>query len=397
MNKMLGSPFVAEDAPISAQDRAVIRAICEREAAKPWSIPAGDDPLDERRMKRVRFTYDELIEQPDKVAETLREEREAIREAAKHLCQRPISRIYLTGCGDSIAVMQGVRYFLEEVLEIPCEDMQALEFAYYERKNVDENTLVIMLSSSGETMRTLECMYVAKAKGAQTLTLSNTPGSTLVRESTRGLIIHAQRKGWPTQSSTAAMAMLVQLGIDMARERGYCPEKLDAYQKELDGLPEMMRKVTKDCEEEVKRWADHLADKSIYLFVGGGPSYSCAFFGAAKIKEATPNYAILVPLEEFHHYNTLKEGDPAIVVAPKGYSVPRAYETLVSARNFGGEGFVVTTVGEDVLASEAAGAILLPEITEFFSGMVYSIPVQMFGYYVAMEKYNRAKAQAEGK
>lgn len=397
MNKMLGSPFVAEDAPISAQDRAVIRAICEREAAKPWSIPAGDDPLDERRMKRVRFTYDELIEQPDKVAETLREEREAIREAAKHLCQRPISRIYLTGCGDSMAVMQGVRYFLEEVLEIPCEDMQALEFAYYERKNVDENTLVIMLSSSGETMRTLECMYVAKAKGAQTLTLSNTPGSTLVRESTRGLIIHAQRKGWPTQSSTAAMAMLVQLGIDMARERGYCPEKLDAYQKELDGLPEMMRKVTKDCEEEVKRWADHLADKSIYLFVGGGPSYSCAFFGAAKIKEATPNYAILVPLEEFHHYNTLKEGDPAIVVAPKGYSVPRAYETLVSARNFGGEGFVVTTVGEDVLASEAAGAILLPEITEFFSGMVYSIPVQMFGYYVAMEKYNRAKAQAEGK
>lgn len=395
MNKILGSPFVGEDSPLHPEHRAVIRAICEREAALPWSIPAGDEPLDERRMKRVRFTYEELLEQPDKVAETLREEREAIREAAKHLCKRPIKRVYLTGCGDSMAVMQGVRCFLEEVLEVTCEDMQALDFAYYDNRNVDKDTLVIMLSSSGETMRTLECMYVAQARGAQTLTLSNTPGSTMMRESTRGLVIHAARKGWPTQSSTAAMAMLVQLGIDMARERGFDEKRLDAFQGELDAMPELMRQVTAGCEEEVKRWAAHLADKSIYLFVGGGPSYSCAFFGAAKIKEATPNYAILVPLEEFHHYNSLKAGDPAIVIAPKGNSVPRAYETLISARNMGGEGYLVTTEGQEVLASEAAGTIFLPEITEFFSGLIYSIPVQMFGYYVAMEKYNRALAEEE--
>ena len=182
MNKILGSPFVGEDSPLHPEHRAVIRAICEREAALPWSIPAGDEPLDERRMKRVCFTYEELLEQPDKVAETLREEREAIREAAKHLCKRPIKRVYLTGCGDSMAVMQGVRCFLEEVLEVTCEDMQALDFAYYDNRNVDKDTLVIMLSSSGETMRTLECMYVAQARGAQTLTLSNTPGSTMMRE-----------------------------------------------------------------------------------------------------------------------------------------------------------------------------------------------------------------------
>ena len=89
MNKILGSPFVGEDSPLHPEHRAVIRAICEREAALPWSIPAGDEPLDERRMKRVRFTYEELLEQPDKVAETLREEREAIREAAKHLGDAP--------------------------------------------------------------------------------------------------------------------------------------------------------------------------------------------------------------------------------------------------------------------------------------------------------------------
>ena len=61
----------------------------------------------------------------------------------------------------------------------------------------------------------------------------------------------------------------------------------------------------------------------------------------------------------------------------------------------GGEGYLVTTEGQEVLASEAAGTIFLPEITEFFSGLIYSIPVQMFGYYVAMEKYNRALAEEE--
>jgi len=234
----------------------------------------------------------------------------------------------MTGCGDSVAALGGARLLLEQILNIPCEAVQALDFAYYDNRCVGEKSLVIMLSSSGATLRTLEAMYVAREKGAQTLALSNTPGSILMEECTRGLIIHATRKGWPTQASTAAMAMVMQLGLDMARElSSYPTQELDVLQKELDGVPAIMREVTDNVQEKVKELAKLWSEKEMYLFCAGGPSFSGAFFGTAKIKESTPNYAVAIPLEEFHHYNSIKENDPIFLIAPTGPAC-RALVTL---------------------------------------------------------------------
>lgn len=391
MAKILGTPLMAEDSFVGPEARAVIAAFSEKEMAVPYAPPATDDPLCPKRLNRVSHTLPELNAQADKMEETVREERSAIAEAARHLAQREINRVYLTGCGDSIASLDGSRYLLEEALDIPCEPVQALDFAYYYNKTVDEKSLVIMLSSSGNTLRTLEAMYAAQARGAQTLTLSNTPGSILMEKSSRGLLIHATRKGWPTQASTSAMALVMQLGIFLGRERKSCSaERLDWLQAEFDKMPGLVRSVTENCRKKVRELAVEWADKSIFKFVAGGPSYCCAFFGAAKVKEATADTGVAVPLEEFHHYNSVKDGEPVFVVAPSGYCVPRARDTLAVSRYFGAESCVVTTEGEDELAGLADHAILLPAVPEYFSGFVYSVPVQMFGYYVAMEKFYRA-------
>lgn len=394
MKKVIASPFLLDDAPITAHAKKVVQEICDKENAEPFSPAAGEDAMDPERMRRVGLTYDEILTQPAKVKETLTEERENILKAAKDLAQYDINKIFMTGCGDSIASLQGAKFLLETILKMPCTDVQALDFAYYGQNTVDDKSLVILLSSSGKTLRTLETMYMSQEKGAKTLALTNTKGSILDEECTEGLMIHATRGGWPTQSSTAAMALVMQFGIFLAREKGTCdPKILDAYQSELDHIDELMTKVTKSCEETIKQIADDNVDRSMYLYTGAGPCYSAGFFGAAKIKEATPNYALMIPLEEFHHYNSIKEDDPIFILAPTGPSTSRAKETIEVSKYFGGKAYIVTTEGEDELESLATKAIMIPPMTEAFAGLVYSIPVQMFGYYVSMAKYNKAKKE----
>ncbi len=396
MGKIPGTPLLLDDAVVDAEAKKVISDFYTEETSGEWSPPATDHPTCPKRLSRVRFTIEEIDTQADKIAETVREERDNIAEAARYLARREINRIVMTGCGDSVMSLGSARYLLEEILGIPCEAMQALDFAYYYDKTIDDKTLVIMLSSSGKTLRTLEALYVAEARGAQTLTLSNTPGSILMEKSNRGLTIHATRKGWPTQASTAAMALMMELGFCLARERkSYDPARLDALHREFERVPDLVREITEGCREQVKVLAAEWGRKHMYLFVGGGPSLSCAFFGSAKVKEATPDFATHIPMEEFHHYNSVKEGWPMFVIAPSGRSVPRARDTLIEGRHFGGLSCVVTTTGEDELAALADHAILLPPVAEYFSGLTYSVPVQMFGYYVAMDKYNRAKAEKD--
>lgn len=389
MGKRILSPLLREDSVLSETDREILRQLYEEEGDGTWEVVAGDDPLDERRLKRNSYTYEELCSQPQKIRETISLEKDAIKETARILTQREIHQIYMVGCGDSLAALRGTRNFLETLLEIPCKEEDPLDFAYFNSHAVDEHTLVLALSSSGRTVRVVEALLVARAKGAQTLALSNTPTSPLMQAATAGVIIHASRKGWPTQSSTSAMAAVIQLGIELGRCLG--KEETDYYEAEFDKVPELMEQAITMTEEPVKTLAKKLYKKRIFFFCGGGPFYTCAEFGSAKVKEATPGYAVPVPLEEFHHYNTVKQGDPLFLIAPPGMSTQRAQETMWASRVLGGEVVLFTEEKEQDLISEADQVICLPEGEECFANFVYSIPLQLFGNYLAAEQEREAR------
>ena len=187
-------------------DRKNLEEMYIRQGTDAWERKAGDDELDPERLRRSALTYGELLDQPKMIRLTLELEADAIREAGERLAKKDIRRIVMVGCGDSIAALRGTRSLLEEILGFPCEECEALDFAYYYGRTVDEHTLVVALSASGETIRIVECLMTARERGAQTLALSNTPGSTLMQCASERLLIHASRKGWPTQSSTCAMA-----------------------------------------------------------------------------------------------------------------------------------------------------------------------------------------------
>jgi glucosamine--fructose-6-phosphate aminotransferase (isomerizing) len=384
---------LAPDSPLDLHSRQVIQKVYDEEWAKSQDLPT-DEPLDPKRRKRVELTWDEMWSQPQAILSTLGSERQTIHEAANYFAQLDIDRIYMTGCGDSIATMIAVRSLFEHLLGIPCEPVQALDFTYYYHRPITPRTLVITLSSSGATTRTVEAMMLGRALGGRTLALSNTPGSPLMVESDRGLTIHAERKGWPTQSSTAAMAILVQLFLEMSRLKGIAGGILDPLENAFRQIPDLIHQTLETVDEGIRAVAEIEAERKIYLYCGGGPAYASALFGAAKVRECSPDHSLAIPLEEFHHYNSQKVGDPLFLITPHGSCVPRALDTLHEGKRWGGQVYSVVSAGDAGLFAQSDQVFTLPEVPEMLSAFVYTVPVQLFAYHVAMAKFHRAEAAA---
>lgn len=390
MTPTYATPLLSPDIPLDEHSRQVIQAAYDKEQAKMAQLPT-DDPMDPKRMRRVEITWDEMWAQPEVIQNTLAQEEQSIRAAGQHFAKRSIDRIVMTGCGDSIASMMAVKWAYERLLGIQTDTCQALDFAYYHHSTVNERTLVICLSSSGATTRTIEAMMMARLAGAQTLTLSNTPGSILMEEADRGLLIHAQRQGWPTQSSTAAMATLMQFLIEYAQATGVDAARVAEYQATLKTIPALMKQVLEACKDPILEIAKREAQLSMYLFAGAGPALGAAEFGSAKVKECSPDRAIAIQMEEFHHYNSLKAGDPLFILAPDGFSVPRALDTAKEGKGWGGRIYSIVNHNNHAFDEYSTAVIRMPDVPEEFSAFVYAIPAQMFGYSVAMEKYRLAK------
>ncbi|MBB3454304.1 glucosamine--fructose-6-phosphate aminotransferase (isomerizing) [Rhizobium sp. BK313] len=390
MTEQFVTPLLAPDSPLDQHSRKLVEELFEKEARLMDALPT-DDPLDEKRRRRVELTRVEILAQPQAIRTTLAEEREATRATAAAFAGLGIKRIVMTGCGDSLAVMIGARLFFEELLGLPVEPIQALDYAYYASRTSGPDTLVITLSSSGMTTRTVEAMLIARSLGARTLALSNTPGSALMTESDHGLMVRAERKGWPTQASTAALALLCQFALDWARTTGLNPDLVETWQAALDAVPQQIAGVIEVHEPAIEAIAKRERDRLVYLYAGGGPAYASAMFGAAKVKECSPDQGIAIPLEEFHHYNSQKEGDPLFLIAPSGPSVYRARDTAFEGKRWKGQIYSVVTEGEAMLDPYSDIVLRLPAVPESLAALVYSVPVQLFAYHVAMEKFRRAE------
>jgi glucosamine--fructose-6-phosphate aminotransferase (isomerizing) len=384
------TPLLAPGSPLDARAQAVVADLFRGEQQLMADLPT-DDPRDPKRLRRVKLTQSEMFGQPDAIRTTLEREADAIAAVARALAARRIGRVVLTGCGDSLAVMIGARLLLEHMFGVPCEPVQALDLAYYYHAALGPETLVVALSSSGATPRTVEAMLIAKTRGALTLALSNTPGSALMNEADHGLRVHAERRGWPTQSSTAAMALLCRLALDIGvlRSQSGAPALLQA----LAGLPEVMAAVLAACDTPVARLAAAQADRALYLYAGGGPAYAAAVFGATKMKECSPDHAIAIPLEEFHHYNSQKPGDPLLLLAPAGPSVARARDTAEEGKRWRGRIFAVVNASETALDACSDQVLRLPEVPELFAAFTFTLPLQLFAYHSALEKFRRAGAE----
>jgi glucosamine 6-phosphate synthetase-like amidotransferase/phosphosugar isomerase protein len=389
----LDSPLLAIGSPLDERQKQVITRVSAAERAGILALPT-DDPLDAKRRKRVEATRGEMFGQPNAIVATWQRNEAELVSVSRRIAERTFDRVFLAGAGDSLAVMIGARRALELMLGVPCEPVQSLEFAYYQQHLVTKNSLIIALSSSGETTRTVEAVLVAQHARALTLALTNTVGSSLDVESENTLLIEATRVGWPTQSSSAALALLLRLASAVGVLRGN-PEAHE-WVADLDRMPDLVAQVLSDNDAPIAEIAAVEARRTMYLFSSGGPNWAAAIIGAAKVKETSPDHAVEIQVEEYHHYNSQKTGEPLFILSPSGPLVPRAVDTGRDARRYGGQLYAVTSVAEHAFDEHAERVLHLPVVREALSPMLYVVPAQLIGYHVGMAKFAAAEADLRG-
>ena len=280
-----------------------------------------------------------------------------------------------------------VQYAFERWLKIPCETIQALEYSRYYYQFTDANTLLICPSSSGTTERTYENLVRGREEGAFVLGVTNTRYSPLTLEVDDHILVRATRMGWPTQASTAAMAALYLLALEWAKARGtMADDDWARLNEEVFALPSLVETVLNRHDDAMKEIGTSLSSKDDFFFVGGGPSFGTANFGAAKVKELSLDHAVALELEEYHHFRSLKSGEPLFLIAPPGQSHDRAVETAEAAKKANGRVFGVIEDGDEVLASMVDVALSIPPMTEALSPVVYSVPLHLFADHLHVAK-----------
>ncbi len=346
---------------------------------------SSDAPGDPERFRRVALTNQEMMAQGAAIRETLAANVAPLAAIGRDLAGRAIRRVAMVGCGDSWISGHGVRHTMERALGAVCEPCEAFDFAHYGLDVVDEATVVIGLSSSGRTEPVIEGLGGAAARGAYVVGMSNTLGSPLMSRFPGALHIRATRGGWPTQSSTAAMALKLALTAAVAGAKGDAAGAA-ALSADLATLPDLVDATAQAFYEPAREMGERLARAELVLMAGAGPHFAPAAFGAAKLKELAPIHAVAFPLEEYHHYRTQKAGDPLFLVAPDAASHGRALETAIMSR--GCDGFCVALVPENEteIAGVADVAWRLPDVPPSLAPIVYSVPLHLFGYHVAMAR-----------
>lgn len=359
-----------------------IRHRFETRLAALRAEPSRDDPGDPARLRRIEATRTEMHGQPEALARTLASEEAALAALAARIRARGFDHVAIVGCGDSWFVGKGVRHALEEILARPVLAEQALDFAGYGHRGTGPGGLVIGLSAGGNTPAVMAALERARARGAFAIGVSNTPASPVLTAFDAGLVVHATRRGWPTQSSTAAMALLLALGLKIAPASAAA----DALAQALGAVPEAMARTLAAADAPMAKIASQIAASTMLVFAGSGPHGATASFGAAKVRELSNIHAAAFALEEIHHYRLPKPDDVVFVVAPDRHSRERALDTALVARAHGARVCVLTAHADADIDAIATWTLRVPDVAAGVASLAHAPAVHALACHFALAR-----------
>ncbi len=332
----------------------------------------------------------EIRQQPAVIAASLQHADESLREIAGSYGNR-IERIVMVGCGDPYMLGLAAVYAFEQWAQLPAESIEAAEFAGYRHGLVDERTLVVLISSSGKTVKVIDAARLAARRGAPSFALTNLAASPITDETSE--VIQTQA-GWsdsfPVKQTTTALAVLYALALHLAEVRGTLPaEDIAGLRRALyEGVPAAIAEVL-HMEESVQDLAGRHLDAPIYAFIGSGPNLATAQLAAAKMKETSQSRSEASNLEEYAHLHclSLREGDPVFVITYPGEIGERSRLICQHALNNGGR---LIVVGPNAEASRWADLdvsyIAVPDHPEMFGPLVAYVPLHLFAYFTSVGK-----------
>jgi glucosamine--fructose-6-phosphate aminotransferase (isomerizing) len=406
-----GEYFVASDvAAVLAQTRQVIyledgeMAVLSADGYRTLSL-AGH-PL-EKEVKQISWDLDaiekgghehfmlkEIFEQPTTLMQAMRgrvlDSDGTVKFGGLNLEDDELAafdRIVISACGTSWHSGLIGEYMIEEICRIPVDVEYASEFRY-RNPIVDERTLMLVISQSGETADTLAAMREAKQRGAKVLGIVNVVGSTIAREADGGIYLHAGPEIGvaSTKAFTSQVVALTLFTVRMARLRG----KLGADQgreilHRLMELPDKAELVL-ELSDAVRELARIYKSASNFLYLGRGYNFPAALEGALKLKEISYIHAEGLPAAEMKHgpIALIDENMPVVVIAPHDAVYSKALSNIQEVKARGGRIIAVVTQGNTDLAGMVDHMIPVPDTIDMLTPILTTIPLQLLAYHIAV-------------
>ncbi|KAB0518114.1 glutamine--fructose-6-phosphate transaminase (isomerizing) [Pseudomonas extremorientalis] len=301
-----------------------------------------------------------------------------------------VRNVQIVACGTSYHAGMVARYWLEELAGIPCQVEVASEFRY-RKVVVQPDTLFVTISQSGETADTLAALRNAKELGfLASLAICNVSISSLVRESDLTLLTQAGREIGvaSTKAFTTQLVGLLLLTLSLGQVRGTLAEGVEStLVEELRRLPTRLGEALA-MDSTVEKVAELFADKNHTLFLGRGAQYPVAMEGSLKLKEISYIHAEAYPAGELKHGPLALVDDdmPVVTVAPNNELLEKLKSNLQEVRARGGQLVVFADEKAGMTNGEGTHVINMPHIHDTLSPILYTIPLQLLSYYVAVLK-----------
>ena len=297
-----------------------------------------------------------------------------------------VKRIQIVACGTSLHAGRVAANWFSSIAELPCQIDYASEYRY-RNPHVDEKSLLVTISQSGETADTLAALNYAKEKDyLSTLTICNVPTSSLARESDFSFFTNAGPEIGvaSTKAFTTQLAALMLLALSLAKSRNLNPKLRGRIVQALRLLPETIAEVL-NSKDQMVEIAPDIANKDNALFLGRGIFYPIAKEGALKLKEISYIHAEAYPAGELKHgpLALIDENMPVIALAPESEIAEKLISNLEEVKARGGTLYVCAdpSVNMDIKSGKL---IHMPECDFFISPIIYNIPLQILSYEVAL-------------
>ena len=302
---------------------------------------------------------------------------------------KKVSQIYIVACGSAYHVGMAVQYVIEDFTSIPVRVELASEFRY-RKMTLVKDSLVIVISQSGETADSLAALREAKAKDIMTLGIVNVVGSSIAREADNVFytlagpeISVATTKAYSTQLIAGYL-----LALQFAVSRGeITEEKCEELLKELYTIPDKIEKILED-KERIQWYVNKLAGAKDAFFIGRGIDYAIGLEGSLKMKEISYIHSEAYAAGELKHgpISLIEEGVPVIGVLTQQELYEKTVSNMVEVKSRGASLMGLTTYGNYSMEDLADFTVYIPQTDCHFTGSLSVIPLQLLGYYVSVAK-----------
>ncbi|MGO8764221.1 MAG: glutamine--fructose-6-phosphate transaminase (isomerizing) [Limisphaerales bacterium] len=353
------------------------------------------DLEDAVRGEHAHFMLKEILEQPRTIENALRGRVDLKNATAKfgglNLSEkelRAIDRIIIAASGTSWHAALVGEYLIEEFAGIPVEVEFAHEFCY-RNAPLEKNTVLLVLSQSGETADTLAALREAKRRGHKALAIVNVVGSTIAREADGGIYMHAGPEIGvaSTKAFVSTLAVLSLLAIYLGRMRNLVASHALPLLQGLEALPKQIEKIlTQD--KSLKKVARKYMKAHDFFFLGRGYTFPLALEGALKLKEISYIHAEGYSAAEMKHgpIALIDKKTPTVFLVPQDSMYEKTMANLAMIRARRGPIIALATEGDKVIKKVANDVIYLPKTLEPLNPILAAVPLQLFAYHIAVAR-----------